>query len=48
MSFIAKTNLPEVFPAQQAYLAVECAPTDTAEKRRLVQVRRHVLAHAYT
>lgn len=48
MSFISKPNLPAVFPAQQAYLAVECAPADTAEKRRLGQVRRYVLAHAHT
>lgn len=43
-----KINLPAAFPAQQAYLAVECVPADTAEKRRLAQVRRYVLAHTHT
>ncbi len=45
---LSKTALPEAFPAQQAYLAVEQPPADAAEKRRLAQVRRYVLANTHT
>ena len=36
------------FPPQQAYLAIELQPSDAAEKRRLVALRRHVQAHTHT
>lgn len=42
------TPLPDPFPPQQAYLAIEQQPADAAEKRRLETVRRHVLAHTHT
>ncbi|MFD1470230.1 hypothetical protein ACFQ48_18530 [Hymenobacter caeli] len=48
MPTLPKTALPEAFPAQQAYLAIEQPPANAAEKRCLAQVRRHVLAHPHT
>lgn len=40
--------LANPFPPQQAYLAIERKPADTAEKRRLEALRRHVQAHTHT
>lgn len=48
MPFSPPDLLPAVFPAQQAYLAIELPPASAAEKRHLAQVRRYVLAHTHT
>lgn len=48
MHFPSTVIPPAVFPAQQAYLAIELPPVSAAEKRHLAQVRRHVLAHTHT
>jgi hypothetical protein len=40
--------LPDPFPPQQAYLAIELKPSEPAEKRRLEALRRHVQAHTHT